>query len=212
MSSIDRKEQQIISYVALRIMIGALGIALPFVVAAGDMIINGYFGFQDSVSDYHHTVMQDVFSGVLFVLGFFLFAYRGYESIDNRIANFGGLCALGVALFPNDSEINWIGNAHFISAAFLFAVFVTFSIYLFRKKASADEDIMLWHPDKRTRRKIYLLCGIAMIIFLICIVISFKCVEEEFRREWNLVYWFETLALCAFGFSWIVKAKVWWKG
>ena len=44
--------------------------------------------------------MQDVFVGVLFVIAWFLFSYRGYERKDDVAGDVACLCALGVALFP----------------------------------------------------------------------------------------------------------------
>ncbi len=68
----------IISYLTLRKAIGLLGIALPFVLALGAVFCSRT-EIQSSVSSYYHTSMGDVFVGILFVIGFFLLSYRGYE-------------------------------------------------------------------------------------------------------------------------------------
>lgn len=216
MTQEERKKHQVVSYTTLRIMIGFLGLGLPVIVAAGDIMLNygcsDYAcGIRDSISDYHASGMRDVFSGILFVLGFFLFAYKGYEPIDDIIANWGGAFALGVALLPCDSECEVVKNLYFISAILLFVVFIIFSLYLFRKK-SPDDKVKLFRKDEDMRRRIYFWCGIAMIVFLLCIAASYWLLPPYLRNEYNIVFWFETLALWAFGTSWITKAEVGLKG
>ena len=72
------KSDLVISYLTLRKAIGVLGISFPVILALGACIFAG-FDIQRSVSSYYHTNMQDVFAGILFAIGLFLFSYRGYE-------------------------------------------------------------------------------------------------------------------------------------
>jgi hypothetical protein len=200
----DRKKNQIISFLRLRTMIGALGILLPFILVISDSIANCKLGIEFSISDYYDNgISGDLLVGVLFVLGFFLLSYRGYEPIDSRLSNLGCLFALGVALFPTTSENNLVHTLHFVFAFLLFTSFIIFSVYLFRKKdKNSTEPIS---AVKAARNKIYLTCGIIMIGCIIIIALASFDVLGDASDKYNLVFWFETIALIAFGFSWITK-------
>ncbi len=199
---------QIISYFTLRILIGAAGVLLPFLLVIGKLIYNNSVQIEFSVSDYYDNgAAGDILVGVLFVLGFFLMAYKGYEPIDSRAANIGCVFALGVALFPTTSSNNFIHIMHFVFAVLLFSVFIFFSIYLFRKTNPKK----LYTKQKENRNKVYLVCGIIMILCIAGIAISMIFLEA-LSQSYHLVFWFESIALISFGFSWITKAEfLFWK-
>jgi hypothetical protein len=44
--------------------------------------------------------MRDVYVATLYVFGFFLLSYKGYQRIDDIISNLGCVFAVGSALFP----------------------------------------------------------------------------------------------------------------
>ena len=191
---------QIIPYYTLRVLIGAAGISLPFLLWIGKLIFRNSFQVENSISDYYDDgTAGDILVGVLFALAFFLVSYRGYAPIDSIAANFGCAFALGVALFPTTSDNKIVHIMHFVFAFLLFSVFIFFSIYLFRKKSP--------HPtkQKKNRNKVYLLCGIVMILCIIGIAL-FQIFD--LNAVWHPVFWFESLALISFGFSWITKAEV----
>jgi hypothetical protein len=191
---------QIISYFTLRVLIGAAGICLPFLLVIGKLIYNHSLQIEYSISDYYDNgTAGDILVGVLFALAFFLVSYKGYARIDNIAASLGCVFALGVALCPTTSENKTVHNLHFIFALLLFSVFIFFSIYLFRKKNP--------HPtnQKKNRNKVYLICGIIMIA---CIAGIAACEIFNVNANLHLVFWFESLALVSFGFSWITKAEV----
>lgn len=194
---------QIISYYALRVLIGATGILLPFLLILGKLISENSFAIEFSVSDYYDNgTAGDVLVGILFVLGFFLMTYKGHEKIDSRTANFGCVFALGVALCPTTSSNNVIHIMHFVFALLLFSVFIFFSIYLFRKTGPGT-----CTKQKDKRNKIYFTCGIIMILCIVGIALSMLAFEAT-AQKYQLVFWFESVALIAFGFSWITKAEL----
>jgi quinol-cytochrome oxidoreductase complex cytochrome b subunit len=191
---------QIIPYYTLRVLIGAAGISLPFLLWIGKLIFNNSWQIEYSISDYYDNgTAGDILVGVLFALAFFLVSYKGYAPIDSIAANFGCAFALGVALCPTTSENKIIHILHFVFAILLFSVFIFFSIYLFRKKSP--------HPtkQKKNRNKVYLICGILMII---CIAGIAVYQIFDLNSSWHPVFWLESLALISFGFSWITKAEV----
>src|SRR5712671_5197551 len=89
----------VISYLALRKAVGIIGIALPFVLAFGKILLDGP-GIQSSVSAYYYTGMRDVFVGSLCAIAVFLMSYRGYERKDDIAGDLACVFALGVALLP----------------------------------------------------------------------------------------------------------------
>src|SRR5215510_2752769 len=99
--STDRKKNQVISFLRLRTLIGAMGFLLPIVLVISDSIAKRSLSIEFSISDYYdNDASGDLLVGVLFILGAFLGAYRGYEPIDSKISNLACVFALGVALFP----------------------------------------------------------------------------------------------------------------
>jgi len=201
----DNNRDQIISYIRLRVLIGATGILLPFLVVLGKWITDKSFHLEFSISDYYDNgAGGDILVGVLFVLGFFLMTYKGPKPIDNKIANLGCIAALGVALFPTTFCVKcWVHYLHFVFALTLFSTFIIFSLVLFRKT----------HPNKRmsqnkkSRNRIYLICGIVMILCIVAIAISMIFLEESITQKYKLVYVFESIALISFGISWITKSE-----
>jgi len=207
----DRKKNQIISFLRLRTMIGLLGFLLPFLLLISDSIAEKVLRVEFSISDYYDNgISGDLLVGVLFVLGFFLLSYRGYEPIDSKVSNLACFFALGVALFPTTSQNDLIHNLHFVFAFFLFSSFIFFSIFLFRKKDKLSKEPP--SPQKIIKNKVYMTCGIIMIICIIVIALASFDVFGEAADKLKLVFWFESIALISFGFSWITKGgELVWK-
>ena len=197
------KNDQIVSYYALRILIGAAGILLPLLLIIGNLITNNSLLIEFSVSDYYdNSTAGDILVGVLFVLGFFLMTYKGYDKTDSRVANLGCVFALGVALFPTTSTNYVVHIMHFVFALLLFTVFIVFSMYLFRK----TDTNTVYTKQKDKRNKVYLACGIIMILCIAGIAIGMLWLEK-LSTTYHLVFWFELVAFIAFGVSWVVKAE-----
>lgn len=206
MSMANRENLQIISYLTLRTLIGSFGILLPIVLAVGGFISTGSFTLESSISSYYDTPMRDVFVGILFVLGFFLLAYKGYKPIDNIAATLGFVFALGVALCPSSSSVKAVWVVYFVSAGLLFGVFVFFSLYLFTKTHEGEEPT----PGKKRRNTVYWICGLAIVFFLLIMALCFIFLPPQVREAYKLIFWLETGALWAFGISWLVKGRFLW--
>ncbi len=197
------KNDQIISYYALRILIGATGVLLPLLLIIGNLISFETLKIEFSVSDYYDNgTAGDILVGILFVLGFFLMTYKGFDKTDNRAANLGCVFALGVALCPTTSSNNFIHIMHFVFALLLFSTFIFFSIYLFRK-SSTQKGV---NKQKDKRNRVYFICGLIMILCIVCIALGMLAFESA-AEKYHLVFWFESIALIAFGISWITKAE-----
>lgn len=202
----------VISYLTLRKALGALGFALPFILAIGGYVIFG-IGLQESISDYYHTGMGDVFVGIIVALGIFLLAYTGHKNdapvSDNAVGNIAGTGAVVLALFPTASSVNpmpaWVGVVHWMFSAVFFLSLAYFCLFLFTKT----------HPDrtptseKRTRNQIYRACGWVMVAALILIAIHalLPAGTKQALSLYKPVFWLEAIAVLAFGISWLIKGE-----
>lgn len=200
----------VFTYLEVRRTIGILGILFPFILLLGALVLF-HTGIQSSISNYYHTGMRDVFVGMLFVIGFFLLAYRGYERADNIAGNLGCIFVVGVALFPCTPEAgatiidHIIGYVHLAFAILFFLTLIYIALFLFTKT----------DPNRPPTRKklqrniVYKICGYAMTI---CIVLIFVYLilpptTASVFEPLNPVYWLETFTVLAFGVSWLVKGE-----
>ena len=199
-----------LSQKAHRQLIGYLRLLLPFILfgLAGLRPTPGLPRWEtlNSVSAYYYSGAVAAFVGVIFALALFLFTYRGYKNdrADRVVGAAGGICALGVALFPTGppgavSAPSWwsqtMGTIHYISAITLFIVFIVFSLWLFRNTKVPKVEKLPY--DKRWRNRIYLICGVVMVASVLWAGSSFFTGAP--------IFWPETMALSAFAVSWLVK-------
>lgn len=198
----DDDNRQLVSYRTLRRVIGILGVSLPIVVALGCLAVGECDGFLDSISAYHGTVMRNVFVGILFTVGWFLFSYRGYERKDDIAGDLGCLFALGVAIFPTTSETAWIRMVHYVSATLFFLILAGFSLFLFTKSGGIAT------PQKQRRNNIYLTCGVTMLVCIALIPLYNLFLDDSAIAVFHPVFWLETFALWAFGISWMTKGEL----
>ncbi len=206
---LEAQNALVFSYLTLRRAIGIVGIALPFVVALGAVIVF-QTGLQGSISGYYHTGMRDVFVGSLWVAGFFLLAYKGYGPIDDLAGNFGCLFAVGISLFPTApalpaSTSTWISVVHLVFGALFFLTLIFFSLYLFTKTDPRGQPT----PEKLKRNLVYQICGYTMAVCLLLILVYFLLPKASAAslKTLNPVFWLETVALLAFGVSWLTKGE-----
>jgi hypothetical protein len=207
MSQTSENDQSlVISYLLLRKLIGALGVALPLVVAIGAWAVSG-LGIQASISDYYHTAMRDMFVGILFAIAIFMLSYRGYERIDDRAGDLACISAIGVAVFPvappyATTAQAVMGNLHFASATVFFLTLAYFSLVLFTKSDPSRPPT----PRKLQRNLIYRVCGWTILACLAAIALLGLFSNEPIERV-APVFWLETAAIFAFGTSWLVKGE-----
>jgi len=199
MDSKDKYSRLTYSYLDLRKAVGLIGILLPFVLMLGLLLFFNQENTPASISHYYYTSMRNVFVGALSAVALFMFFYSGHDILDDWTGNVAGFFAIGVAWFPTTEIVgqnDFIGIIHYISAGIFFLSLAVFSLFLFTK----TKDELTKTDRKKTRNKIYITCGI--IILLSMIIIAFY---KLLGLPSNTVFWAETVALVAFGFSWITK-------
>jgi hypothetical protein len=210
-------ENDILTYRRIRKAIGWLAISLPVLLVILPLIPIFKTTIQNSISYYYYTNLREVFTGVLCAVSLFLIRYKGFDDPkfwrnDNKMTNLAGIMAMGVALVPtnpnNCSEkiytiipfcINFLGVLHYLFATVFFVVLAIISYKIFTIGQKKNKNIPL---SLMNENNIYKICGIAIIVFAGLIPI---CDLLNFFPKATLVL--ETLALTAFGTSWLVKGR-----
>jgi hypothetical protein len=191
---------KIYSYLSLRKAVGWIGILLPAVLPLGAVLIFGEDSIRSNISIYYYSGMRDVFVGALCSIALFLFFYKGYNKWDNHIANIAGLFALGIAFFPTvpDGPYDIPATIHFICAATFFAILAIMSIYFFTRTKPEPT------RQKLIRNKIYIICGLVMVASAGAVPLFLLFLKQKWPDS-TFVFWAETVALEAFGISWLTK-------
>jgi Protein of unknown function (DUF998) len=195
---------KILSYPGLRKSGGYLGIALPFVLVFGQILLQHYPAIQDSISAYYHTDLRNILVGDLCAIAVFLIACKGYDQVDAILGDFAGLCAVGVAFFPTNCEEcpkTLISKLHATFASLLFLQLAVFCLVLFTKTVPDKTPT----PEKLTRNNVYKVCGYVIIV---CIVLSLVTSIPSVRPllGWkNYLFFYESIAVIVFGVAWITK-------
>jgi len=213
----------IISYLGLRKAVGFIGLALPFLLFFGNKLFSGTPWFQYSISDYYYTHMRDVFVGSLCAIGVFLITYRGYDICDRIAGAMASVFAIGVALFPTTpaatTEANMsvitgtqviFGRIHLAFAALLFSTLAYFCLALFTK----SDPVQPMTAQKKKRNVVYVICGWIIVACIVLIVLaellflnSYSVYESATVKELHPVFWLESVAVIAFGISWLTKGE-----
>lgn len=200
-------ERIIVSYITLRRLIGGLGMALPLLVMVETWVQTRSLAILPSISESYDHQARDLFVGILFTLACFFFTYRGHDQHDDNVSDAAALFALGVALVPYDAP-NGLFRFHFIFATALFLTLAYFSMKLFTKTGGTADAMT---PMKVKRNRLYTTCG-----WVILGSIGVMALYKFTGGTWSMgpvpvIFAFETVALEAFGISWMVKGETLWR-
>jgi len=217
-----------------RILIGSVALIFPIICLIIFWISTQTFIQPTSISVTYHLGTRNVFCGLLFVVGAFLFAYRGWNTVEYWLANLASLCAITVALAPTSIDFHWtnefgipfdecqcivkteevcITNAHaFIpyihqaAAVMLIAVLFIFC-WGFYTRAKEKQKM---YPQKTIQRRIriYFICLLAMPASVLWAFGTYF-IKGKVVGDPSLFY-VEWVCLWAFGFSWLVASKQLW--
>ena len=203
------------SFLFMRVIIGALGVALPVLVVLADGL-----GFDEkpfprgAVSAYYYSGMREEFVVIMGATGIFLVAYKIAErNLDNTASIVAGLAAVIVAVFPTgppkgftgpltklqdgigQSTTQWI---HYTAAA-IFLVSMAVITYCFGRR----EDRRLQRPGTRAPgfwKWFHWSCTGAIVLALAWLVATKLAGSPS-----NSVLIGEWAAAWAFGVSWFFK-------
>jgi nitrate/nitrite transporter NarK len=164
--------------------------------------------------------MGNVFVGLLCAIGVFHLATEGYDLSDRVAGRLVCIFAFGVAWFPTTPEFvcsaapthaqNIIGDLHYTFAALLFFTLAFFCIFQFTQTA----DVRTRTRRKKERNGVYYSCGGA-ILGCVAVIGSVKAFERfkilvgfrDWLDSWKWNFWFESLALFAFGAAFLIKGE-----
>jgi len=179
------------SYLIMRVFVGALGVALPFLVVLVDgLAFDGDPFPRTSLSAYYYSGARELFVGTLSATAIFLVTYKVADrTLDNTLSTLAGVAVLVVALFPTGlppdvTELtplqDLVGESvvevvHFGAAA-VFIVSLAAISFTFGVRAGAIAVALVW------------------------IVVT-----ELFGGPPNSLLYGEAVSVWAFGASWLMK-------
>ncbi|HEX7846188.1 MAG TPA: hypothetical protein VF476_10345 [Chitinophagaceae bacterium] len=215
----------VFSYLTMRNLIGISGILLPIVLYFFTHRGDEDKRIEPSISDYYYTSHGDVLVVLLSVLGVFLFTYKGYTWIEKALTTIAAVCAIGIGFSPTATSaanslsihkaretVPQLGPlpVHFIFAATFFIAVAIISLKFFPKK---DKHSLLRINGKLTqkakRNRTYKICGWTILACLTVMILYFL-VEPAFVKDFPVVLVFESIAIWAFGISWLTKGETLW--
>ena len=228
----DRQKESdnelVISFLALRNLIGISGMLLPIVLTLFTPKGEQDKVMEHSISEYYYTKNGDLFVVLLSVIGVFLLTYKGYDRFWERTLTLvAGFCGIGIAFFPtattmgNSFSIHKVRQEvpeffglvqwHFIFAALFFISLAFISLYYFQKTNINDVRLIDEQKKKQKakRNMVYRICGWTMLI-CVALMILYFAIDPPSLRNTPVVFALETVAVEAFGISWITKGQTLW--
>jgi hypothetical protein len=205
------------SYLIMRVVVGALGVALPLALVLLDGLwLDGDPFPRTSLSAYYYSGVRELFVGGLSAIGIFLVTYKvGERSLDNTLSLVAGTAVALVALFPTGlpkgvTELtplqerlgeSFVETIHFVAAAIFIGSLAVLS-YFFGKREGARPPRVGQRRSPRFWRLYHWACAAAIVLALLWIAVT----ELSGWGPSNSLLYGETLAVWAFGASWL------WKG
>jgi len=202
----------VLSYLAIRRAIGAIGLMLPLLLGPVGLLAFG-IGIQDNMSSYYHTALRDVFVGSMCAIGIFLFCYRGYDWIEGWTANLGCISALGIALCPLDAhsdpihQASFVGYVHSASGGVFFLTLAFYSLFHF---PSAEREKREIAPHEDHRNFVYRTSGVLIIVSLTAMGAYLLLLPKDWKRAFNdyhFLFWAEWVAVWSFSAAWLTKGR-----
>src|SRR5215467_12937467 len=83
----------------IRLLVGLITLTFPWIIW-----IASSFSRLTSISGSYYTSARNLFVGLLFVLGAFLFVYKGRGRSQPWVAKLGALAPVVAALFPTNCD------------------------------------------------------------------------------------------------------------
>ena len=208
---------KVFDYRVLRLLMGVIALSFPFIVS------NLAPGKLDSISAAYYTESRDLFVGMLFIVGSFLWAYNGHsykdipikEATASRVAS---VAAIMVALFPTSRPMTCdqclsivvpvvpftklTPVIHYSAALILFSMLTYFCLLIFRRKTKKQAG------KRGLRGKIYFVCGYGMVACMLVLGLEAANLMPDFTQDWRLFFFAEALTLILFGVAWITSGKL----
>ncbi|MFC1986758.1 hypothetical protein ACFLWC_07230 [Chloroflexota bacterium] len=224
----------LISFFALRQLVGYLAFLLPWILVCGNWILGDLlevfktnYGIQSSISYYYYTGMRNVFVGAICAIAVFLICCRGSKTYPKERWWYrtAGVFAIFVPFFPTKEASNvpmldqMVGNLHLVFAGLMFATLAFICFFAFTKPDfEQTTPYNVSGPGKRKRNLVYRICGSGIVVSLaLLFILGFASPvdNEGIKQPIHILgipyfFLFEFTALFAFGFAWLMKGKAKW--
>ncbi len=202
-----------------RKVIGYLGLSLPILLLVSAAMF-GCHQIQASISDYYHTIARDLYIGIIVLISFFFFSYRGYKG-DQIAFKIAAISILFVAYFPTIIDYEGGENClefmvtnrsftvsryiHNTSATIFFSTLTYICLFLFTNPRYSNSQF----KEAKLRRLLIKTCGFIMLFSVLFIIafFVFKLHEIEVIKKLHLVFYLEVTALASFSIAWLVKGR-----
>jgi len=195
------------AYRFLQVAVGIIAIALPPAVWGFRAIRLTTFSLIDSISAHYYTPSRNLFVGALCALGVFFLSYQAkplpdYEN-DRWLGRAAGAMAIVVAWFPTappgrTKPADWVNHIHVIAAIALFLLLGYIANFVFTRTGSGQPT-----DEKKQRNLVYRICG---GVIAVALVVGLACMALHVDDSTHWLFWVETLAIEAFGISWLIKS------
>lgn len=188
------------SYHSLRLGIGVIGVALPFVLWLGGRYLD-HEALRGSMSAYYYSpAMRNTFVGALITIGACLYMYKGFSTEENVALNAAGFFAVVVAMMPTtDGEGGPMLTTHRLAAVLFFLSISYVAVFRAADTLSLVRDAR----DARKLRGLYQTLGVAMVVFpLMAVVLGMS--NAEVKKI--VVFMVEAAGVLVFGTFWLVKS------
>ena len=219
----EKENKLVFSYMALRNLIGFLGMMLPLILIFATRASEMSVVIEPSISDYYYTNSGDLLVVTLCILGVFLFTYRGYDLMENILSSIAAIAATGVAFSPTATKIPGATfsvhtlkfevpeifgiEIHAIFAALFFISLSIISLIYF-PQTDADPATGIKGTKKANRNVIYRTCGWIMLICVVIMAVYFISVRfKSLTGNFPFIFTMETIAVEAFALSWLTKGE-----
>lgn len=214
------KNELVTSYLEVRKFIGLIGISLPVFLILFSLIADRS-GPKQSISAYFYSGGREILVGSLFAIGVFLFSYKGFDKdlrkpTDKVVSRLAAIGAVGIAFSPMDwaksgspvePVCTWLqcslpGNItnylHGVFAVMFFGSLATFCLINFQR----CEEGTTPDEDKQFRNFLFRILGYVIVVCTVAFIAG-----SFIPSSGAFVFWAETIAIIAFGLSWIIKGK-----
>jgi hypothetical protein len=200
----DKLQKNILStYFTLRMGIVVLSVALPLILYFGGKL--GGIDLLNSMSAYygaHGGLMRNWLVGILWVVGSFLYLYKGYSTLENILLNLAGAFAVGVGMVPCNC---WPEAGEAISTLHAF-VAVSFFLSMAAVCLLCAGDTINLLPDQKTRdafKRRYRIIGVMLVASpLTALLVSYVLLQFD-----NYKFFVEAFGVWMFAAYWLVKSR-----
>lgn len=228
----EAQNDLVLSFLAVRRMLGLLGLFLPLSLLATAILTDE--PMRPSISEFYHGQGREFFVGTLCAIGVFLWSYVGYPPAhqgeaptDKQVSRIAAVAVICVALFPTGDNLappgqvmqdcsvfqclvgeNISRRLHYLSAGIFFSSLAVFCLVLFRRDGGQGQD-----AEKAARNRIYALCGwtivacvLALGVYGVVYVMQDSVGKTQLDHSY-LVFILESIGIFAFAISWLTKGK-----